>query len=253
MNRGNYARHAAIWNLGSPDRSDEIEFYSSLAKKYGRKVLSLMCATGEIASGMAENSFKVTGVDIEPEMIAAAKKNSHGKDNPHFLTGDVTDFTLPDKDYDFAFIGTGDFHHLLSGEEMLAALDCINTHLKEGGCLVLELYFPEDNSWQAPLQRYDPLNPTESGIKTWKLSESSYDTGTMRRHIRQVVFIEEDGKTESFIHEFDLKLFKRETLVALLKQAGFTITAEYGGYDFSEWHPAADKWIVECMKIDKNT
>jgi len=65
MKRGAYGKHAAIWNLGGPSRSEEIKFYSILAKKYGNKVLSLMCANGEMASGMAKNGLNVIAVDIE--------------------------------------------------------------------------------------------------------------------------------------------------------------------------------------------
>jgi ubiquinone/menaquinone biosynthesis C-methylase UbiE len=125
MKRGNYAKHAAIWGLGGLDRSNEIEFYSTLAKKYGNKALSLMCATGEIAYGITKNGLHVTAVDLEPEMITVAKKNNPGNINPSFLVGNVTDLHLLDKNYTFAFIGTGDFHHLLSEKEMLKALMCI--------------------------------------------------------------------------------------------------------------------------------
>ena len=45
-----------------------------------------------------------------------------------------------------------------------------------------------------------------------------------------------------------MQLISRETLIGLLEKAGFTITAEYGGFDFSLWHPGADKWIVEIVK-----
>ena len=250
MKRGDYAKHAAIWGLGGPSRSSEIEFYSILAKKYGNKVLSLMCATGEIAYGMTKNGLRVTAVDIEPEVIAAAKKNNLGNTNPCFLTGDVTDLHLPDKDYTFAFIGTADFHHLLSENEMLEALICIHKQLTDKGCLTLELFYPRSESWQSPKCRFELPNLPETGLKTWKLGEALYNADTMREHVKQEVFIEEQGRIESFLHEFELLLVSRETLVGLLKKAGFEITAEYGGFDFEVWHPGADKWIVESVKAN---
>lgn len=249
MKRGNYAKHAAIWGMGGPNRDSEIEFYSILVKKYGTRALSLMCATGEIAYGMAKNGLRITAVDIEPEMIATAKKINPDSANPCFLTSDVTDLHLPDKDYDFAFIGTGDFHHLLAENEMLKALICIYKQLQNNGCLTLELFYPASESWQSPKRRFDLPNPPETGLKTWKLGETSYDAGTGCLHIKQEVYVEEQGKINSFLHEFDMQLISRETLIGLLEKAGFTITAEYGGFDFSTWHPGADKWIVEAGKI----
>jgi hypothetical protein len=72
----------------------------------------------------------------------------------------------------------------------------------------------------------------------------------MREHIRQEVFVEEQGGIEGFLHEFELQPVRRETLVRLLKNAGFEITAEYGGFDFGVWHPGADKWIVESARVN---
>jgi SAM-dependent methyltransferase len=248
MQRGNYAKHATIWGWGEQSRSDEIKFYSALAEKYGNKVLSLMCATGGIACGMSKNGFHVTAIDIEPEMIMVAKKNNPDSINPCFLIGDVTNLHLPEKDYSFAFIGTGDFHHLLSEKEMLKALICIHKHLKDNGCVTLELAYPRSESWQSPKRRFELPSPSEAGVKAWKLGETSYDADTMCEHIRQEVFIEKQGRTESFLHEFHLQLISRETLVRLLEKAGFQITAEYGGFDFSVWHSGADKWIVESVR-----
>ena len=206
-----------------------------------------MCATGEIARGMAEDGLRVTAIDREPAMIAEAKKVAPGSDNPLFLTGDVTTLDLPEKDYDFAFIGTGDLHHLETEKEIQDTLTNIQRHLREKGGLALELFYPAAESWHSPEQRYDPPNLPDSGVKTWKLSESRYDADTMCQHIRQEVFIEKDGMINSFVHEFDLRLANEETVFRLLGQAGFRIIAEYGGFDFREWQPGAEKWIVESV------
>jgi len=248
MKRGAYDKHAAIWNLGGPSRSEEIEFYSILAKKYGNKVLSLMCATGEIASGMAKNGLHVTALDLEPEMITAAKKNNAENANPRFLTGDVTDLNLPEKDYAVAFIGTGDFHHLLSEQEMQKALFCIREHLTDKGCLMLDLIYPGSESWHSPKRRFELANQPETDLKAWKIGETSYNCDTMREHIKQEIFIERHGRVESFIHEFELRLISREALVRMLEKAGFEIATEYGGFDFTLWQPGVDKWIVESVK-----
>ncbi|MFA5308767.1 MAG: class I SAM-dependent methyltransferase [Dehalococcoidales bacterium] len=250
MQRGNYAKHAAVWWLGGPGRESEIAFYSGLAKNYGDKVLVLMCATGEVASGLAKNGLRVTGIDIEPEMIAAAQKNRPGHKNPRFRVGDVTELRLPDKDFDFIFIGTGDLHHLLTEKEVTAALTGIYRHLADRGGLALELVYPQNVSWQTPRRRYDPPFPPEDGLKTWKFSEGSYDAATMRQRIKQEVFIQDADRTESFRHELEMQYFSRATLVKLLAAAGFEIKTEYGGYDFSAWQPGAENWIVECVKIN---
>ena len=251
--RGNYARHAVIWDHEGRDRSYVIEFYSGLAEKYGKKVLCLMCAVGTIACGIAENGFSVTAIDIEPEMIAIAKENNQSKTNPVFLTGDITNLHLPDTNYNFAFIGgSADFHHLLSQEEMFQALSGIFNHLTDKGCLMLELEYPANESWHSPRQRFDLAIPPETGMKAWKYGETSYDAATMLMHIKQEVFIEKDSQTESFVHEFDFQLINRETVEKLMQKVGFQVIKEYGDYNFNEWHPGSDKWILEVIKVEKH-
>jgi SAM-dependent methyltransferase len=248
--RGNYAKHAMIWDKEGRDRSDIIDFYSGLAEKYGQKFLCLMCAVGTIARSMVERGFSVTAVDIEPEMIKVAKKDNTGKENLLFLVGDVTDLQLSDNDYDFAFIGgSADFHHLLSEEEQLRALSGIYNYLTDEGCLVLELEYPAGESWHLPRRRFDLAIPLETGTKAWKYGETSYDADLMLMHIRQEVFIEEDGRTKSFLHEFDFQLINRKTIESLMRSVGLRIINEYGSYDFGEWHPGSDKWIIECTKV----
>jgi len=105
-------------------------------------------------------------------------------------------------------------------------------------------------SWQSPKRRFEPPNPPEYNINTWKLSEASYNADTMRQHIRQEVFTKEQGRIDSFLHEFELQLVSRESLIGLLEKVGFEIIAEYGGFNFDIWNPGADKWIVESVKVN---
>ena len=131
---------------------------------------------------------------------------------------------------------------------MLQALTCIRRHLSGKGCLALELVYPGNESWQIPKQKFDLSGAGKMGLKAWKIGETSYRADTMRVSIRQEVFVEYDGKIDSFLHELDLQLFTYETLNQLMAKAGFKITTEYGGFDFSLWHAGAAKWIVEAIK-----
>ena len=160
--------------------------------------------------------------------------------------------SLPDTDYDFAFIGgSSDFHHLLSEREMLRALSCIYSYLTKEGCLTLELEYPAVESWDSPRQRFDLEIPPETGIKAWKYGETFYDAGTMLMHIKQEVYIEKDGKNENFLHEFDFQLISRETVENLMRKAGFRVINEYGDYQFNQWHTESVKWIIETEKVNK--
>ena len=168
-----------------------------------------MCATGEVAVGLAQDGLRVTAVDIEPEMIATGKRNSPDDTNPCFVVGDVRDLCIADRDYVFAFIGTGDFHHLLLEREMETTLLGIRNHLRDRGCLTLDLVHPGGKSWRSPKRRFDQPSESQGGSRMWRIAEASYDAYSLREHIKQEVFVEQHGNVETFLHEFDLQLVSR--------------------------------------------
>jgi hypothetical protein len=248
VKKGNYARHASVWGIGGPGRSDELEFYSSLILGYGKKVLYPMCADGDIAAGLAEKGYIVTAFDSEPEMIEAANRKYPPVSDLSFSVADITAFDLPGKDNAACIIASGDLHHLSTEKEVLQALGCIYSHLASRSCLILELHYPSSESWHFPVQRFPLLDDPEKHLEIWKTSESSYDAETLRQHIKQEVFIEQDGVSDSFLHELELQLIPRPDLLRMLESAGFSLVKEYGGYDFSKWEQDSGQWILLAEK-----
>jgi len=94
------------YGLLSGDRSEEAEFWATLARRYGTSILALMSATGEMAVILARRGFNVCAVDFIPEMIQEG-------DSvmvillTHIGQNDIRSFKLDKDDYDFAF--TSDF------------------------------------------------------------------------------------------------------------------------------------------------
>ena len=106
-----YAKHARIWGIYSfeNDRRDVINFWKNRAEKFGYKVLSGMCAVGEIEAALADTGLSVTGFDFTKEMIDEAQKRYGDKTNLCFEVADIRNLDLCDKDFDFSFVGNGDF------------------------------------------------------------------------------------------------------------------------------------------------
>lgn len=245
---GDYARHAEVWDWYAVDRTKEAEFWAKLAKQYGTKVMAGMCATGTVAAQLALNGLQVTGVDITREMIETASQRYADRQHLRFIEADLCALQLPDKDYDFAFVGTTSFHHLQTAEQREAALRSLRRHTRAGGGLALELWLPASKSWSSPERVFEPINPpADSQLKVWKKGKTEYDADSRLVTITQEVFIERNGEVESFAHAFSLQLFDRDTLEAELNEVGYSIVAEYGSYDLSPWVPDSRKWIVEAV------
>jgi SAM-dependent methyltransferase len=81
----------------------------------GARVLEVGCGPGHLSTRLAHHGFEVTGLDLDPAMIARAQANSdragsRGWRRPSFLVGDVAALAFPDRSFDLV-VSTLSMHH----------------------------------------------------------------------------------------------------------------------------------------------
>jgi ubiquinone/menaquinone biosynthesis C-methylase UbiE len=81
----------------------------------GARVLEVGCGPGHLSTRMAHHGFDVTGLDLDPAMIARARANTGRPGNgnqrrPSFLVGDVAALAFPDQSFDLV-VSTLSMHH----------------------------------------------------------------------------------------------------------------------------------------------
>lgn len=102
----------------------------------GASILDAGCGTGSLALLLAQAGYRVTGVDLSPEMIERARL----KDPNHAVDWRVGDLTTLDLGVPFdATVSVADvFNHLETLDEWEAALRSLHRHLRPGGFLYLD-------------------------------------------------------------------------------------------------------------------
>ena len=246
-NIGNYALHAAIWDWGGYDRTEEHEYWCHYAAQYGKNILIPFCAIGETGVYMARKGFITTAFDITPEMIAEGKKRYGNVPGVQFFEGDVTDFRFDIPPVDFCF--ATDFGHIHTMEEVKKALSCINRHLREGGILVIEIGLPPKKSYYAPPKTFYPKEQVYPDKKVWKTGDTYNDAKTGRCYISQTVYIEDkNGKVEQFDHSFYLQCYTRDSWLSALAKCGFEIRHEYRNREKELWCEGDGLWIIEASR-----
>jgi SAM-dependent methyltransferase len=101
----------------------------------GARVLEVGCGPGHLSTRLAcEHGLEVTGLDLDPAMIARARANADrpGSGNGHrpaFLVGDVASLAFPDGSFDLA-VSTMSMHHWADPTAGLAEIGRV---LRPGG------------------------------------------------------------------------------------------------------------------------
>lgn len=249
MTLTSYSTVAEIWSLFFGDRTGEINFWFNLSHQYGATILSAMSATGEVADALALQGCKVTAVDFTREMIEEGRRKYGENESLTFVEADLRTFDLGGRKFDFAFIGNADFHHFLTTTDQLAALRRMRHHLRPGGGLGLELWFPSRTSWSSPWNTFEPLRtPADPAVKVWKKGKTEFDAETQLVTITQEVFIQRNDQIEQFPHAFQMQLFDRDSMIALLDESGFRVQNEYGSFQAEPWTPSSPNWIIEAVR-----
>jgi SAM-dependent methyltransferase len=101
----------------------------------GAQVLEVGCGPGHLSIRLArQHGLEVTGLDLDPAMIARARANTHrpgtgDQRRPSFLVGDVTTLAFPDRSFDLV-VSTLSMHHWA---DPTAGLTEIGRVLRPGG------------------------------------------------------------------------------------------------------------------------
>lgn len=100
------------------------------------------------------------------------------------------------------------------------------------------------------MKRFDPRVPKENGTKIWKEGDSSYDAVLKKQEIHQIVYVEKDGKVETFDHYVTLHLYSKDDLFNVIKLCGFEVVGEYCDYNFTSSDNLNSNKFIEIKKTE---
>jgi len=223
-------------------RTRDVAFYVSQAKKYGEPVLELGCGTGRVATAIAEAGLQIVGLDLSEKMLERAvekraKMPPEAKARMHLLQGDMTRFDLGGK-FRTILIPFRPFQHLLKTEEQLACLECVKEHLKPDGRLILDV-FQTDAERMHDARYQQEMFLTEYDLadgRHVKLAErvAAFHRAEQKNDVEMIFQVKhKDGKEERLVMAWPLRYFFRYEVEHLLARCGFRVEAEYGDFDES--------------------
>lgn len=229
---------------------DDILFYSRLSNRLGSKtILELGCGTGRITLSLAElttqGDISITGLDLEPEMLAKARLRleeapTEIRKRITLATGDMRSWTSFRR-FDLILAPCGSLSHVLALNDQLAIWRTAYDHLLPGGRFVAELTMPSlatfADSFSRPprmLMETDlDVEDKETKTRLLRHKTTQYQSHEQKASIRFIYEKIRDGQSvERYIDDFVSHVYFPRELELIFVHCGFHLETVYGDYRF---------------------
>ena len=214
--------------------SEQVAFITDILQlAAGSTILDLACGHGRHANQLAQQGYKVTGVDISGDFLAIARREARdlGLD-VQYLQQDLRQLSLSES-FDAVlslFTSFGYFEH----DENIQLLARVRNSLKPGGRFILDL--PSRDGLMAAFR---PFTVVEKGndLMAEQIKFDPVD-GTLHNH-RILV---RDGNVRKV--DFSLHLYNASQVREMLQRVGFTQIAFYENWKGDKLRLTSPRQIV---------
>jgi len=245
---------ARLYDLDLAVDPGDLDLYLALAARTDRPVVELAVGTGRVAVPLAEAGHRVTGIDLDPAMLARARTRAAaaGKgtaDRIRFVQADLLT-ARPDGagEFGLAILALNSILVLGGPREQGRAVAVLADLLAPGGIAVVDAWLPAaedlvrfDGRLSLEWLRHDP----ETGLDVTKLAAAWYD-GANRIVTLTSIFDEASpgGPPSRWTRVDTLHLISADELRSHAEDAGLAVEVVAGDYDLSPLEPGADRAIL---------
>jgi len=232
------------------DNSD-IPFYIRHAEEMGSPILDLAAGTGRVSLALAHEGFDVFALDCSSSMLAAFRRKLQQTPLPvskriTLIQANMEQFKLKQK-FSLIIIPNS-FGHATTTEAQLACLRCVRQHLSQNGLFILDLLIGEAQYAHAKFE--NPPVSIGNGRIVERCGEIHSDSN--RKLLRvdlQYIMRSNDGSVLDTVKVTSgAALIYNEDIDLLLKETGFEVVLEVGGFDNSPYAANSSRRILYLKK-----
>ncbi len=217
------AIYDAIFSAKGKNWEKESKEFSALVRRYkrsgGNTLLAVACGTGGHEQYLRRD-FAVTGLDIDPEMLAIARERLP---DVEFHCASMMDFTL-DRKFDVVMCLFSAIGYANTTEKLHQAIRTMGDHLVSGGILVVE-------PWLS-LQEYRPGAVFSTFVDQPDLKVARINTNMVRGNQSIIEFhylVGTPQGVEHFTELHELGLYSHDEYMAAFRASGLEIRYEKEG------------------------
>jgi SAM-dependent methyltransferase len=234
---------ARLYDVDLVEDPGDVDLYLALAARTGGPILEIASGSGRIAAPLAEAGYEVTAVDIDPTMLARAKKALAGADPAvrarlELVEADLVSLDLPGGPrFRLAILALNSILLLATRDRQLGALEAMARHLLPDGVAVVDAWVPSadelaryDGRMSLEYARTDP----ETGLLVTKMSAAQHEPATGHIQLTTIYGEGEQGEpARRWIREDRLRLLNVEDLRLLAESAELDVEVLAGDYDLN--------------------
>lgn len=239
--------------------TEDIEFFVSLLERYQpKRVLELACGNGRVtlplAQAGAKRGFEVTGLEMVPEMLEAARQKlqeSAPDIKVPLIEGDMREWKA-EKPFDIIVTPCSSVCHLLTLEDQLATWRCAYENLKPGGRFVVDVAMADQGAYadsfrnpareivEVDLDTFD--EETQTRLIRYKTTRYLADQQRARIRFLYDKFVETQ-QPERSISDFESHVYYPREMHLLFVHNGFEVEDVYGDYQGRPLKPNSPQMI----------
>ena len=210
------------------------ELISTLKPPAASKILDLACGKGRHALAMSQLGLDVTGVDLSPESIREASKET--SEQLRFAVHDMRE-VLPGQRFHYVLNLFTSFGYFDDDQENRRVLRAIHEMLLPEGVLVID--FMNVNK---VISRLVSDEIKTCGAITFNLKRN-YDG----KHITKEIRFEDQG--QAYQYQERVQAISLEHFHEMLDQTGFRVENHWGSYQLDTFNPStSDRLIILARK-----
>ncbi|WP_172249612.1 class I SAM-dependent DNA methyltransferase [Saccharibacillus deserti] len=227
-------------------------------EKHGKPadVVELGCGTGTLTAMLAEEGYRVTGIDLSEDMLAVARSKADEQPSLQgllrsgslrFVRQDMTGWQAPEP-VDSVVSFCDCLNYLTEPEEIEKTFRATAAGLKPGGTFLFDVHHPDT------LRRYEEEQPfvfDEKGLSYIWTCGLDEERTEIEHHLR--IFVRRSGGGSSDVYDrFDEvhveRAYEAEWLKQALLRAGFSRADFYADFEWTAPGEGAERLFAVAVK-----
>lgn len=209
------------------------------------EALDIACGTGRIATKLAENGLKCTGIDTSDQMLKRAKEKAKNSGlDITYLKMDMRNFRL-NKNFDLITMAGNSFQALLTEKDQNSCLLSIANHMHDKSLFIMNTRNTTDDEMQTTEKFehwHDFVDDKKRLVKVDGMQIFDPQTNIVRYITKR------SWPSYQTLTEIELKFTNFSDLSKVLLQSGLEILEIYGDFMRAPFDPFKSKNIILICK-----